>query len=177
MESDIIQIDNLGNGFEQAVEETKRVAQFRGLDHKNSLRLQLCTEEMLSMAHTVTGEMQASFWLESEGNCFALHMTTNTVMDKMKRSLLISSATSRKNEAANSFLGKLRDAFENAMASEEESTYFELPVELRADLAGRVVDDPDWDRYERSVLFRLADNVKIDIRGGLVHMTVTKSFA
>ena len=111
MESDIIQIDNLGNGFEQAVEETKRVAQFRGLDHKNSLRLQLCTEEMLSMAHTVTGEMQASFWLESEGNCFALHMTTNTVMDKMKRSLLISSATSRKNEAANSFLGKLRDAF------------------------------------------------------------------
>ena len=156
MESDIIQIDNLGNGFEQAVEETKRVAQFRGLDHKNSLRLQLCTEEMLSMAHTVTGEMQASFWLESEGNC---------------------SATSRKNEAANSFLGKLRDAFENAMASEEESTYFELPVELQADLAGRVVDDPDWDRYERSVLFRLADNVKIDIRGGLVHMTVTKSFA
>ena len=63
------------------------------------------------------------------------------------------------------------------MASEEESTYFELPVELQADLAGRVVDDPDWDRYERSVLFRLADNVKIDIRGGLVHMTVTKSFA
>ena len=177
MKSDIILIDNLGNGFDQAVEETRRVAQFRGLNHKNSLRLQLCTEEMLSMARSVTGEMQASFWLESEENIIELHMTTNTVMDKMKRSLLISSATSRKNEAANSFLGKLRDAFEKAMVADAETTYFELPPELQADLVGRVIDDPEWDRYERSVLFRLADNVKIDIRGGLVHMTVVKAFS
>ena len=177
MKSDIINIDNQGYGFQDALTQTEKSAVFRDLGQKESLQLLLCTEEMLSMAHSVTGEMQASFWLESEENIIELHMTTNTVMDKMKRSLLISSATSRKNEAANSFLGKLRDAFEKAMVADAETTYFELPPELQADLVGRVIDDPEWDRYERSVLFRLADNVKIDIRGGLVHMTVVKAFS
>lgn len=177
MKSDIIQIDNQGNGFDLAVEETKRIAQFQGLNQKEALRLQLCAEEMLSMARSVTGELQASFWLECEGKSFALNLTTKTVMDKEKRYQLISSTTSKKNEAANSFLGKLRDAFENAMAADADRTYFELPEELRGDLTGRITDDPEWDRYERSVLFRLADDVKIAIRGGLVHMTVSKAFA
>ncbi len=176
MKSDLILIDNQGNGFDRAVEETKKVAQFQGLDHKNSIRLQLCAEEMLSMARTVTGEMQASFWLESEGHSFELHLTTKTVMDKEKRYQLLSAATSKKNEAANSFLGKLRDAFESAMTADADHTYFELPPEMQGDLSGRIIDDPEWDRYERSVLFRLADNVKIDIRGGLVHMIVSKKF-
>lgn len=177
MKTDIIQIDNQGTGFDQAVEETKRVAQFQGLNHKDSIRLQLCTEEMLGMARSVTGEMQASFWVESEEHSFELHLTTKTVMDKEKRYQLIASTTSKKNEAANSFLGKLRDAFESAMAANTDHTYFELPAEMQGDLSGRIIDDPEWDRYERSVLFRLADNVKIDIRGGLVHMIVSKKFA
>ena len=41
----------------------------------------------------------------------------------------------------------------------------------------RFIEDPEWDRYEQSILHRLADNVKIDIRGQLVHMTVSKRFA
>lgn len=177
MKSDVIQIDNRGNGFRSAVEQTKKVAEFRGLSHQDSLHLQLFTEEMLSMARSVTGEMKASFWIECEDRQFDLHMTTKTVLDKEKRFLLISSATSRKNEAANSFLGKLRDAFEQAMASDADREYFDLPSDVQADIVGRYVEDPEWDRYEQSVLRKLADNVKIGIRGGEVHMTVSKKFA
>ncbi len=90
--------------------------------------------------------------------------------------MLISSSSSRKNEAANSFLGKLRNAFEEAMTADADHDYFDLPIELQADLAGRPIDSPEWDRYEQSVLLRLADNVKISIRGGLVNMTVSKKF-
>ena len=34
----------------------------------------------------------------------------------------------------------------------------------------------EWDGYERSILRRLADDVKIGIRGGMVEMTVSKRF-
>ena len=37
-------------------------------------------------------------------------------------------------------------------------------------------EDAEWDRYEDSVLRKLADEVKIDIRGTKVHMTVLKRF-
>ena len=176
MRSNTIQIDNQGNGFETAVAETKKAAQYQELTSKESLQLQLCAEEMLSLARSVTGEMQASFWLEAEGKSFQLNMTTKTVMDMEKRSLLLFSATSRKNEAANSFLGRLRDSFEQAMTSDSDKTYYELPKDVAADAVGYHPESQEWDRYERSVLRRMADDVKIAIRGGTVHMIVSKAF-
>ena len=176
MKSDIVLIDNHGNGFDQAMEQTRKAADFRDISHHDANRLQLIAEEMLSLARSITGEMQASFWIESEGRRFELNMSTNTVMDMEKRQLLISSTTEHRNAAANSFLGKLRDAFEAAMAAEKDYESYELPPEVQADLVGRNFESPEWDRYEQSVLFRLADNVSIAIRGGRVNMTVTKYF-
>lgn len=177
MKTDVIQIDNKGTGYDRVAEEAKMAALYRGLDGKQTRQLQLIAEEMLSMAHSITGELEASFWIESEGTAYETHMTTNTVMDKEKRYLLISSSTSNKNEAAHSFLGKLRDAFETAMASNVEHVYFDLSEELKNDVSGYSFEDQVWDGYERSVLRRVADDIKIFIRGNKVHMTVTKRFA
>ena len=173
MKSDVIHIDNRGNGFQDALQETVKAAEYRGLSHKEELRLRLCTEEMLSLARSVTGELQASFWLESEGKKFDLHMSTKTVMDREKRERLISSASSRKNEAAHSFLGRLRDAFEAAMVSEPDNS---IPDDALDDLANHPIEIPEWDEYEQSILRKAADDVKIAIRGGVVDMTVSKSF-
>ena len=96
MKSDIIRIDNQGNGFQEALTQTEKAAQYRGLSRKESLQLRLCTEELLSLARSVTGEMKASFWLESEEKRFSLHLSTETVMDREKRKNLIASATSRR---------------------------------------------------------------------------------
>ena len=41
----------------------------------------------------------------------------------------------------------------------------------------RQEEDREWDGYEQSILRRVADNIKVAIRGGLVDLTVTKSFA
>ena len=156
MRSDIINIDNCGNGYQDALDQTAKVAQFRGLNHKEALRLRICAEEMLSLARSVTGELQAAFWLESEGPSFDLHLSTQTVMDSEKRSNLIASATSRKNEAAKTFLGKLRDAFETAMASEPDVN---IPDEALNDLANHPIEIPEWDEYEQSILRKVADQV------------------
>ena len=174
MLSKIIHINNRGSGFPDALDETVRMAQVSGLSNKESLHLRLCAEEMLSLARSVTGEMEASFWLDAEGKEFALHMTTQTVMDKEKRYQLLSSATSRKNEAANTFLGKLRDVFEEAMTADADHTVYDVPF---GDVQTESNGGDEWDRYERSILRRVADNVKIAIRGGMVEMTVAKKFA
>ena len=173
MKSDIINIDNFGNGFQDALEQTAKAAAFRDLSRKEDLRLRICAEEMLSLARSVTGELQARFWLESEGKKFDLHLSTKTVMDREKRDNLIASATSRKNEAASGFLGMLRDAFESAMVSEPDNS---IPEDALDDLANHPIELPEWDEYEQSILRSVADNVKIAIRGGVVDMTVSKSF-
>ena len=173
MKSDIIRIDNQGSGFQDALAETAKAAQYRELNHKEALQLQLCTEEMLSLARSVTGELEATFWLESEGRHYELHLSTKTVMDREKRNHLLASASSRKNEAAGTFLGKLRDAFEEAMVSDVD---YSIPDIAMDDMVNRNIEIPEWDEYEQSILHRVADEVKIGIRGGMVDMSVFKSF-
>lgn len=177
MKSDVIKIDNQGNGFAEALQTTQKIAEFQGLNKKETIQLKIVTEEMLSLVRSVTGEMQASFWLESTGKAFDLHMATKTVMDREKRYQLISSTTARKNEITNTFLGKLRNAIEEAMASEPDKSGSELPQDVVDDLPNHYIEDVEWDGYERSVLRGLADRVSIGIRGGLVDVTVSKKFA
>lgn len=175
MKSDIIVIMNDGSGFEKAVNETKKIAEFQNLGGKDSLHLELITEEMLSLVRSVTGEMEASFWIEVKDQKYDLHLSTKTDMDKKKRAQLISSSSSNKNEAAKSFLGYLRDAFEKAMTADVEESANVIPDDVLIDLPNHIIIDSDWDGYERSVLRNLADDIKISIRGGVVDMTVSKT--
>lgn len=175
MKSDIINIDNQGNGFKDAIIQTKKAADFNELSAKETLQLQLCAEEMLCMARSITGEMKADFWLESTNKAFELHMSTQTVMDKEKRDLLIESSTDRKNEAAKTFLGKLRDAFEGAMLS-DQSYKGDIPDDVMGDMANRIIESTEWDKFEQSILQKVADNVKISIIKNTVDMTVFKKF-
>ena len=175
MKSDLIKISNDGNGFQAALEETKKVAHYAQLSKKDATYLQLCAEEILSLARSVTGEMEAEFWIENEGRQFELHLGTETVMDSEKRYLLISSATSRKNEAAKSFLGWLRNAFENAMVPDVDHGD-DIPSDVLADVICHP-ETTEWDQYEQSILRKVADQVKISVRGNAVDMTVLKRFA
>ena len=178
MKSDVIIIDNQGNGFEKTIEEARKVAAYEGLNHKESLHLQLCAEEMLSLVRSVTGELKASFWIESEGRTFCLNMSTQTILDREKRAQLLASSTSGKNEAAKSFLGQLRNMFEQAMTAEAKHNS-DLPDDVLDDLANHTIEctDPEWDEYEQSTLKKLANTIKIGIRGDAVDMTVVASFA
>ena len=178
MKSEIITIDNRENGFFDAVEEAKKVAEYTGLNQRDSIRLQLCTEEVLSLVRSITGEIKASFWIESDGPQYELHVSTKTAMDMGKRMDLLSVATSRKNEAAKSFLGMLRDIFEETMVCEVKQGN-DIPSEAIDDVVNRVIvcTDAEWDRYEHSTLKKLADTIKVSIRGGAVELTVSKKFA
>lgn len=177
MKSDMIKIDSNGTGYDLSALQAKKVAAYIELNKRDAMSLQLLTEEILSMANSITGEMNACFWIETNGHHVDIHLTTETVMSKEKRALLISSSTNKKNSAANSFLSKLRDKFEEAMASDVDVDYNDLPSEILSDLPSDYTFDPVWDGYERSILKLVADNISISIRGKQVEMIVSKSFS
>ena len=170
--SKMVQIDNHGSGFTDATAEAERMAELGGLSAKDSLRLALMTEEMLCMAGIVTGEMQASFWIEQSGRQYELHMTAQTDMDRNKKKRLRAVARPKKSGGAGKgFQEKLRSAFERAMASKEDDVCFDFTAD-----ADRQAYE-QWDGYEHSVLLQLADHVRISIHGSEAHMVVRKEFA
>ncbi len=174
MKSDIVNINNSGKGFQRATDQAKKVAVFKGMAELDGIQLQVLTEELLSLARSVTGKLDASFWIEFEGAQADLHLTTQAVLDREKRAELIASSTSKKNEASKTFLGSLRDKFEEAMAADVE--HYEPTNDILKDLPLGVYDEPEWDGYERSILRNLADEVKIGIQGRTVDITVSKRF-
>ena len=174
MKSDIVYIDNTGNGFQRATDQAKKVAVYKRLGELETIQLQVLTEEMMSLVRSITGEVKASFWIEFDTVQANLHMTTKAVLDSEKRAELIASSTSRKNEAAKTFLGRVREMFETAMASDPNR--FEPNNDILNDLPHGIYEEPEWDGYERSILRNLADDIKIGIEGDTVDITVSKSF-
>lgn len=177
MKSNVIHLNSLGSGHEKAILEVKKVADYEELDHKQSIQLQLCAEEMLSLMKNVAGEEEASFWVETGNKSFCLYLSTKTRMDAEKRANFLSSATTGKNEEAASFLGYLLDVIETTMYTQPEHAE-ELPDDVLNDLTNHVIKctDEEWDKYEQSTLKKLADTIKIGIRGDKVVMTVIKTF-
>ena len=176
MKSNVIMIDHRGNGFEDVINEAKKVAAYVDMSREAFENMQLLTEEMLSMARGATGDMQASFWIECENGAYDLHLNTRTVLNKEQRYHLISTTTSGKNENANTVFGRLRDRFEQARASEVDHAYEELHLEVLR-IPQVPVSDPEWDGYERKVIRKVADSVKIGIKGGIVDAVVSKKYA
>ena len=178
MKSKTISIHSTGNGFRDANLETKEMA--ANLPKEQARQLELVTEELLSLFISVTGHIDsAEFWLESENNCYTVHLSARQKLGNVQRSELIQSSSSGKNEAAKGFLGTLREIIVQAMSvGRDIDQYYDSSSysSQSADLSDVVIATPKWDRYERSVLLSLVDNVKVAIRGGVVDLTAVKQF-
>ncbi len=179
MKSRTIVIRSTGDGFSDAHKETELAAEGI-LTPKETRQLCLITEEMLSLVRSIAGKLDAEFWIENEGKVFTLHLQSRQTLGNTQRGELVRSSSSGTNEAAKGFLGKLREIYEAAMAvgSDVDRYYSESGNRSQAaDLTDTVINEPKWDKLERSVLLSLTDDVKIGIRRHLVELTVTKEFA
>ena len=177
MKAKTIAIHPSGNGFIDAGQETEQTAASLGLTNEETQYLCLITEEMLSMLRSVAGELNAEFWLEGDSKSVILHLCARQKLGNVQRSELIQSTSSGTNDAAQGFLGKLREMFVQAMSvGKDIDRYYSSEDYQAADITDAVISTPKWDRFERSVLLALADNVSISIRGGIVDLTVSKRF-
>lgn len=204
MKTDVIEITAQGEGVENALSETERAAAYRNLKQKQALRLRLLAEEMTGMLRTIVGDERFRYWVESEGTAFALHLETQTVMTQQLRKALLNTTSSGKNEAAKGFMGRLREIFtamsESYQPIDTEMRYgysyvdvtgFDASMDAspnaallgwslrayREAVAENKEKEPEkWDELEKSITAKLADDVKIFIRGNNVEMVIEKTF-
>ena len=203
MKTDVIAISPTGDGMEEALRQTEMAAAYRGLTPKESLRLRLLSEEMLGMLRTIVGEGSSSFWVEAEGKAFSLHLSAGVRMNADLREELLKTSTSGKNAAVKGFMGRVRDIF--TQLSEPDGTMgpgdygfsyvdvssFDASMgvtthgmlygwsmkEYMSSLEAHRSEEADkWDELEKSITARLADEIKIFIRGKTVEMVIEKSF-
>lgn len=178
MQTNIITLTTSGEGMEAALKETERTAEQVGLDHAQTLELRLISEEMMAMLRSITHELSARFWIDWEDRRFALHLSARQRLSNTQRNSLLKASTTGKNEAVQSFLDKLRDVFEQALAVDHDvSNYYSATgYGYETDISDEIILAEPWDEFEKSLLLSLADTVKIGIKGGAVDMTIEKAY-
>ena len=201
MKSDVIHVTNEGAGFDEALSQSEKTAQFRALDAKSTLHLRLLTEEMMGMMRALTGEREADFWIDSDNGAIRLHLKVQTSMNAEMRKNLLSASTSGENSAVRGVTGKIRDIFERFIEPENgqvardlitgmnftccEGDFGTLSVAIagiwsmnlykNAAKEGRTPKE-DWDELEKSIIANIADDVQIGIVGSDVEMIIIKKY-
>ena len=201
MKTDVIVVSSKGSRMETALAQVDKVAAYKGLKGKNALHLRLLTEEMMGMMRSITGETDGKFWIEDADGVYQLHLQVVTRMDSQKRNQLLAASSTGKNDSAKGLMGRLRDFFDRG--ADEDIASFTSPLllpgmygesstptldwewsmmEYEDALSYRVKQNDSaakeaWDELEKSVVARVADDVRISIRGRTVEMTILKKMA
>ncbi len=198
MKSDVIIVSSRGSQMGKALDQVEKISAYKDLSPKNALHLRLLTEEMMGLLRSITGETEGAFWIEDQDGNYEFHLRTSTRMTSTKREQLLSATTSGKNESARSFMGWIRDFFEQG--ADEDIGYAGSPlmmpelyehsmsssldwewsmIRYEQALAPRVERKEEkalevWDGLEKSVVARLADEVKVSIKGQTVELIIYK---
>ena len=199
MKSDIIHVTSKGEGMNEALKQADATSAFLFLEKKPAMHLRLLTEEMMSLITAMTGEKEADFWIEEKDGVISLHLKTITIMNSEKRSQLLSASTSGKNVAAKGVLGKIRDLLERTLEPADSSitnyypsgwiygntdpyvttTMVNSEIWSFNQYRDSIAENPEaeeWDELEKSIIGKLADEVRISILGDKVELTIFKSF-
>lgn len=198
----VITVTSEGQGIVEALSMTERVGGEAGLDRKSNLHLRLLSEEMFGLLRGIAGEVEASYWLETEGKSFEIKMSADVKMTSEMKEQFLAASKSGKNEAARGFMGRVRvmiagfllsakEALPYAMINSaasmpmggyagESSSVWSMSL-YKAEIAKRSGEggeaSEEWDELEKSIVANIADDVKVGVRGNRVELTVVKTFA
>lgn len=209
MVSDKIRIQSNGNGLEEAVAETERIAQYFEMSGKDALRLRLLAEETLGMVRTLVGGFDGRFFIEVlKKKDFLIHVEADTIVDHDTEQALLSASRTGENEAAKGFMGKIgaliRESLYgidsvnqlqmeyggsplmfgslgmydvgsagNMMNTWSLSRFRENLEEMRGEEAAA---EEAWDELEKSIVAKIADDVRVSVTGTHVEMVIEKAF-
>ena len=195
MKTDVIVISSEGNNMEAALDQIDKIAEYKGLSAKDAMSLRLLTEETMAMMRAITGSVNGEFWIEDQDNVYELHLLVKSLVDDKIRQQLLAASTSGRNEATRGFMGKIRSFFEPSSsvpmfssgfagsgAPQMYESYSWSMQDYRDQLRqyqemNEKNDQEAWDELEKSVVAKVADNVKVSIRGRTVEMIIVKKLA
>ena len=201
MKTESISISSTGTGRAKALELTEKTGAYCGLDHKSALRLRLLSEELIGLMNSFTDELLGTFWLETNGDVVEIHLKTEIPMDLQTRKEILSVATSGKNAAAKSFMGKIRDMIELVILPDDPETKAmtdqAMGIMSMGCQMGTHSCNYSWamstyvasiendtkqeakdamDDLEKSIVANLADDVTVHIVGSGVEIAIYKTF-
>jgi len=199
MKTDVISVSGQKKMMETAIGQADKVAAYKGLSEKDAMHLRLLTEEMMGLMQSVTGASEGEFWIEDEDGEYRLHLLVRTLLSTEKKEQLLSVSASGKNESAKGLMGRLREFFDWGIDEDITSNSLFLPDmyehtsspmldwewsmrQYETALSARVAkDEPGaqeaWDELEKSVVKKVADDVKVYIRRGTAEMVILKKLA
>lgn len=195
MKTDVITIYSDLNGRDKALQETEKFTEYYHITGKNAMHLRLLTEETFCMIHGIMEEFSGRLWLESEqtrkGLLCRICLTIEKPLNKEQEADILSVATSGKNEMAKGIVGKIRELIRQSLqsASDEDEEYMKnicdtLAVQdagywslqlYRQSLSPETeTKKQEYDELEKSIIARLANDVKVWLKTDITEITVEK---
>lgn len=193
-----------GKGMHEAIEATAKLGADCGLDRKDVMRLRLLSEELFGMMKNLVGNVEGNYWVWQEKKKFAIHLHAYVPMNRDLRRQLLSVSSSGRNEAATGFMGRLRDLIDVMTLPTEGGDGQENPgilgkgfygagtsgtgfsgyswsmskykSEVQSSRSGSSEAGEAWDELEKSIVAKLADDVRINVKGSAVEIKIYKKF-
>lgn len=192
MKSVVCTLNGGPEGTAAALAEAEAFAQHAGLTEKQSLHLRLLAEEQLGMAVQLLDLRTGSFWIEQEGSLYRLTLSAQArQVGAEARNRLLGASTTGKNLLHQGISGKILQALE--WVSGGPDAMMLAPVSVRQGMLpsaqslewslncyrqslAQEEKAVAWDELEKSVLGKLADDVRVGVRMERVEIVITKTF-
>lgn len=194
MKSNICVVQKGGLGLENVLTEVEKVTAYNGMPKKEALRLRLLAEELVGMLPELMENFDGCVWIQNVENSYELHAEISAVkLSKENKESLIAISANKKNAAASSFMGKIRDVAQNMLLFSDGSSdpdyihdydtkdvlythAWTLEYYMNQQKARLSDDSEEWDQLEKSIVAKLADDVIVGVRGKKVEIVIIKNF-
>lgn len=199
MRSNICKIEKGTRDLDAILKESERVAEYNGLNHKQTMQLRLLCEEIDGMLPNIIDDFEGELWIDFEDGVCKINVSIKIPELNMdKKTELIGVAKSRKNAAAVGIVGKIRNAIEDFFLDEDSASTFAWSAgsfglatgysegvdyaylwrlnEYRNSVKKEEQED-EWDELEKSVIASASDDVIVGVKGKCAEIAVIKKFA
>ena len=204
MKTDICTISSDKATFNVIFTEVEKSAEYNKLPKKQALQLRLLAEELVGMLPELLEVGDGKFWIENDGNDFALHASIKAErLSMFDKEDILSLSKSGKNAASKGIINKIRlvaegmlDGYLEAAKVSGGGEYYDLydmgvcsanayddrwlhawSLSSYKEYAGDNKDGDAWDELEKSIIANLADDVIVGVIGRNVDIIIKKKFA
>lgn len=193
MKSLMCNLDGTMESLDSALTEAEYFANLCVLSEKRCLHMRLLAEELLGMASGLLELRDGAFWIEEDEGHYELHLTTRAEVGMGARDKLLDASSTGKNEMHKGVTGKIRQALDwlsnphpaganaplgifDGMMLSLETLYPEWSLECYKESLSREEKAQAWDELEKSVLGKLADDVRVGVKSSRVEIIIKKTF-
>ena len=179
--STVIKVQSNGAGMDSALDMTERLVDESGITSKQKLHLRLLAEELMGMVRSITGEVEAEYWLETEGRNYELYLKSKVKLSSDMKNKFNSASLGNSDVSSKGFMSKLRYIIaEKLMAKDRENICSEWSLkEYKRDVKKNRDHDDEameaWDELEKSIIANIADEVKVKFFDDYVEIIVYKN--